>query len=61
MHSVILLAISKGGVIVAKEAWLSLTQEQFLIKFEAFRKLNYNCFCTFMTEKELRELIKRFD
>lgn len=60
-NNVIFMAISKGGVIVAKEVGKDLTQEQFVAHFEEFRRLNYTSFCTFMTERELRELLKRFE
>jgi len=59
--NVIFIAINSGGVAIDKEAAMEVDETQFATKFAAFKKKHYGYSCTFFTEVELRELLKRFE
>jgi len=57
----VLLAINTGGVIVSRECLFNVSEQEFDLRIDTFRKKHHEYFITFMTEQDLESMIRGID
>ena len=57
----VLIAISRGGVIVNKEVMIGLEETEFMARFKEFERRNPGHFYTFLSEQELGILLRMIE